>query len=45
MSSMEYRMDYQTQTRGANSDEYQIYVECARSLGWEIKSYDEWLNS
>jgi hypothetical protein len=24
---------------------YQIYVACAESLGWPIKSFEEWLNS
>ncbi|CAB3754377.1 hypothetical protein [Paraburkholderia humisilvae] len=31
--------------RGTNDDEYQIYVESARALGWDIKTYDAWLNS
>ena len=31
--------------RGENLDRYKIYVECAQSLGWVVKSYDEWLNS
>lgn len=26
-------------------DRYMIYVSCAESLGWVIKTYDEWLNS
>ena len=49
-------MEYQSEThcandaehviyRGENLDEYEIYVECAQSLGWVVKSYDEWLNS
>ena len=25
--------------------EYEIYVTCAKSLGWPIKTFDEWLNS
>lgn len=29
----------------AKDNEYQIYVKCARDLGWEIKTYDEWLNT
>lgn len=37
--------DWQTRQRGTNDNEYQIYVACAESLGWEIKTYDEWLNS
>ena len=38
---------YETKTklRGTNNDEYQIYVECAKSLGRKVKTYDEWLNS
>jgi len=24
---------------------YAIYCEQARSLGWRVKSFDEWLNS
>jgi len=24
---------------------YQIYVACAESLGWPIKTFEEWLNS
>ncbi len=36
---------WQTQTRGTNSNEYQIYVSCAESMGWIIKTYDEWLSS
>ncbi len=26
-------------------DRYNAYVEFAKSQGWEIKSFDEWLNS
>jgi hypothetical protein len=37
--------NWQTQNRGTNDSEYQIYVACAESLGWKIKSYNEWLNS
>lgn len=36
---------WQTRSRGDNDDEYQIYVAAAEALDWEIKSYDEWLNS
>ena len=24
---------------------YQVYVACAESLGWPIKTFEEWLNS
>lgn len=37
--------DWQTRARGDNDSEYQIYVAAAESLGWPVKSYDEWLNS
>ncbi|WP_175787377.1 hypothetical protein [Burkholderia anthina] len=37
--------DWQTRARGDNDSEYQIYVANAESLGWPVKSYDEWLNS
>lgn len=36
---------FQTQIRGTNSQEYQIYVTAAESLGWDIKTFDEWMNS
>lgn len=48
----EYREDYQTQTRGDNDNEYQIYLACADDgkgneimTGQPLKTYDEWLNS
>lgn len=27
------------------SNEYEIYVAQAESLGWPVKTFDEWLNS
>ena len=36
---------WQTQARGTNDAEYQIYLACAESLGWTIKTYDEWMKS
>ena len=36
---------WQTHGRGDNDSEYQIYKACAESLGWTVKSYDEWLQS
>ena len=42
---LEKKEFFQTKTRGTNKDEYQIYVECAKSLGWEIKTYEEWMKS
>ena len=37
--------DWQTQSRGDNNSEYQIYLAAAESLGWKVKTFDEWLNS
>lgn len=36
---------WQTPLRGSNEQEYEIYVENARALGWRIKTYEEWLAS
>ena len=41
----ETNVEWQTQARGTNNQEYQIYVDCAASMGWVVKTYDEWLNS
>lgn len=30
---------------GFNDDRYQIYKTCAKDLGWNVKTYDQWLNS
>lgn len=37
--------NWQTSQRGDNDSEYQIYKANAESLGWPVKSYDEWLAS
>ena len=37
--------DNNMQNQGTLKQRYEIYVEQAGSLGWEIKSFDEWLNS
>lgn len=44
--------DWQTQARGTNSQEYQIYLACADdgegmdfTTGQPLKTFDEWLNS
>jgi len=49
---LEYKEDCQTQTRGTNKEEYQIYLACADdgkgndfTTGKPLKTYDEWLNS
>jgi hypothetical protein len=39
------RADWQTQARGDNDSEYQIYVAAAEALGWKVKTYAEWLAS
>lgn len=36
---------WQTQARGDNDSEYQIYKTNAEQLGWVVKTYEEWLNS
>ena len=49
---LEYNTDWQTQARGDNDSEYQIYLACADdgdgldfTTGKPLKTYDEWLNS
>ena len=45
--------NWQTQQRGINDQEYQIYLSCANDgkggditrNGQPLKSYEEWLNS
>lgn len=37
--------NWQTQQRGTDDQEYQIYKANAEDLGWPVKSYDEWLRS
>lgn len=34
---------WQTQSRGTNDAEYEIYKTNAEQLGWKVKSYEEWL--
>ena len=49
--TMEYKADYQTQTRGTNDAEYQIYLSCADNgkggditrNGEPLLTYEEWL--
>jgi len=51
MSELKYSHDWQTQARGTNSQEYQIYlsgVDKKTGLwldGTPVKTYEEWLNS
>lgn len=51
-NELEYNEFWQTQTRGTNDQEYQIYLACADdgkgndfTTGKPLKTYDEWLNS
>lgn len=37
--------ELRTHYRGKISDEYLIYVAAAESLGWPIKSFEEWFNA
>ena len=37
--------NWQTQQRGTNETEYETYADCAESLGWKVKTFEEWLNS
>jgi len=50
---LETHADWQTQARGTNDDEYQIYLACADDGkggditrgGAPLKTYDEWIAS
>ncbi len=37
--------NFNTKLRGSHENEYAIYVENATALGWNVKTYDQWLNS
>lgn len=37
--------DWQTKTRGTDYAEYEIYKSCAESLGWTVKTFEEWIKS
>lgn len=37
--------NWQTPQRGTNDQEYQIYAAAAESLGWAVKTYEQWLNT
>jgi len=36
---------WQTQTRGTDCAEYLIYKAAAESLGWPVKTFEEWIKS
>ncbi len=42
---MQIDEDNQAQQRGQLADEYEIYKSQAEQMGWQVKSFDEWLNS
>jgi hypothetical protein len=49
---LQYNEFWQTQARGTNDQEYQIYLDLADdgtgidiTTGRPLKTYDEWLNS
>lgn len=50
---LQYQQDWQTQARGTNDQEYQIYLACAddgkggdiTNNGKPLKTYDEWMAS
>jgi len=52
LMELTYNQAWQTQARGSNDNEYQIYLACAddgKGNDWTtdkpLKTYDEWLNS
>ena len=53
MQDLQQNENWQTQTRGSNNDEYQIYLALADDgnggditrNGAPLKTYDEWINS
>ena len=49
---LQYSTDWQTQTRGTNDSEYQLYLDFADNgqgiditTGQPLKTYDEWMSS
>jgi len=52
MNDLEYNEYWQTQARGSNNQEYQIYIDLADdgngvdiTTGRPLKTYDEWISS
>lgn len=52
MPELEIKANWQTRARGANEDEYEIYLACADdgkgndfTTGLPLKTFEEWLNS
>lgn len=51
MTNLIQNKNWQTQARGTNEQEYQIYLDCADNgkgiditTGKPLKTFDEWLN-
>jgi len=42
---LEKQLMLQHPVRGRMEQEYEIYVAAAEDLGWDVKTFDEWLDS
>lgn len=42
---LEQQLTLQHPVRGRMEQEYEIYVAAAKDLGWDVKTFDEWLDS
>ena len=44
-NDIENQLMLQHPVRGRMEQEYNIYVAAAEDLGWNVKTFDEWLDS
>jgi hypothetical protein len=44
-NDIENQLMLQHPVRGRMEQEYEIYVAAAEDLGWDVKTFDEWLDS
>ena len=44
-NDLENQLMLQHPVRGRMEQEYEIYVAAAEDLGWNVKTFDEWLDS
>jgi len=44
-NELENQLMLQHPVRGRMEQEYEIYVAAAEDLGWNVKTFDEWLDS
>ena len=44
-NDLENQLMLQHPVRGRREQEYEIYVAAAEDLGWNVKTFDEWLDS